>query len=527
MDKCPNLRGDVKLRMSDDMTHSRTYWLMIPILLFVCWASTQYFDEMLWYDEYWSYHFAFGDASSAPDSDVITRLLDAGFWERHPPGYYLMLNWTGGLFGTSEPALRFLSLFAGLLCLAWVYRMGKSITGTPIGGLGGVITIGITTFFIHYTHDIRMYTLIMLCMSATFATYWELTTRDRLMFGTRAIFFISLFWGMFSLYAVALSYGFLGVYHILFASKKRRWLETLAMMLISVALMAGWIGYYLINQSKIGQLLPGSSPDPISLMRFFSTFYTNDAPLFLAFIIGYALLHAKLLQRSTIWVGLLACGTLGSLLILSRFTPFYHPRAMMTLFPLVALIGAIAYGKMHTNRARYGIIMGLWLLAFALQWVNIPPRLAPSAPYLDDWEQVTSFLDDCARPSDTVLFFFDEVSPELWRDVIDFYLPQTPYRNAELAQMMRNPNRVNEMISTSTNIWLMTFKRPHFITYRDYVGQFEDAVSQNFALCPTQWELHDLTLRLYTPNDGRFVGCPEPPYTSDILTPCERRLYNP
>jgi 4-amino-4-deoxy-L-arabinose transferase-like glycosyltransferase len=508
-------------------TTKYSYWLMIPILLFVCWASIQYFDEMLWYDEYWSYHFAFGNAQSAPDGDVITRLLDAGFWERHPPGYYLLLHVSGRLFGTSEPALRFLSLFAGLLTLAWVYRIGKSITGTPIGGLGGVITIGITTFFIHYTHDIRMYTVMMMCMSATLATYWELTTRARLMFGTRAIFFISLFWGMFSLYAVALSYAFLGVYHILFASKKRRWLQTLVIMLISVALMAGWIGYYLINQSKTGQLLPGSSPDPNNLMRFFSTFYTNDAPLLLAFIIGYALLHAKLWKRSTLLVGLLASGTLAGLLIISRLTPFYHPRSMMTLFPLVALIGAIAYGAMVKNRARYGFIMGLWLLAFALQWANIPPRLAPSAPYLADWRQVTSFLDDCVRPSDTVLFFFDEVSPELWRDVLDFYLPQTPYRNAELAQVMRNKNHVNNMLSTSTNIWLMTFKRPHFITYRDYVGQFEKAVMGHFALCPIQMDTPDLTLRLYTPINGNGLGCPEPPYTPDVLTPCERRLYHP
>ncbi|HRF96072.1 MAG TPA: hypothetical protein PLZ51_12795, partial [Aggregatilineales bacterium] len=36
-------------------------WLMLPLLLFVWWASFQYFDEMLWYDEYWSYTYAFGN----------------------------------------------------------------------------------------------------------------------------------------------------------------------------------------------------------------------------------------------------------------------------------------------------------------------------------------------------------------------------------------------------------------------------------------------------------------------------------
>jgi|GEM_PF-2228820 len=506
-----------------------TQWLMLPLLLFVWWAGFQYFDEMLWYDEYWSYFYAFGDAPTATNTpaDVVTRLIDAGAWERHPPGYYLLLHWSGGLFGTSEASLRFLSLFAGMLTLAWVYRVGAQLTGSRVGGLGGTLTIGMTNFFIHYTHDIRMYTVVMMCMSATLATYWHLTTAKKLMLGTRAIFLISLFWGMFSLYAVALSYAFLGVYHILFASKKRRWLQILLMMLLTVAGMVGWIGYYLLTQKGGGQLLPGSSAPPLTLIRNFSHVYTNDFPILLALLIGYALLHAKPFARSTLWVGLLSCGTLAGLLVISTFTPFYHIRSMITLFPFVALIGAVAYGAMHTNRARYGVVMGVWIIAFGVQWINFPPTLAPSAPYKADWEVVTTFLDDCAQPTDTALFFFDEVSPQLWTDVLDFYLPETRYRKRELATLMRDSRDVTEMIATSTNIWLMTFKRPHFITYRDYVGQFETAVNTTFALCPIQLELTDLTLWLYTPIGERALGCPTPPYTADRLTPCERRFYTP
>jgi uncharacterized membrane protein len=235
------------------MTTTRTpipQWLMLPLLLFVFWAGLQSIHEMLWYDEYWSFYYAFGDdpALTSTPADVIHRVIDAGAWERHPAGYYLLLNWSGGLFGTSEPSLRFISLFAGLMSLAWVYRIGKRLTGSPVGGFGGAITIGMTTFFIHYTHDIRMYTLILMCMSATFATYWELNTNKRLMFGTRAIFLFSLFWGMFSLYAVGMTYAFLGIYHIVFGSKKRRWGQILGMMLLSVGGMVIWIVYYLITR---------------------------------------------------------------------------------------------------------------------------------------------------------------------------------------------------------------------------------------------------------------------------------------
>lgn len=514
------------------MTNTRApiiQWLILPLLLFIWWGSFQYFDEMLWYDEYWSFYYAFGNSPTTPSTpaDVIARVIDAGAWERHPAGYYLLLNWSGMLFGTSEQGLRFLSLFAGLLTIAWMYQIGKHITRSPVGGLGGALTIGLTTFFINYTHDIRMYTLVLMCMSASLATYWQLTTTKKLRFGTRAIFFLSLFWGMFSLYAVGLSYAFLGVYHILFGSKKRRWLQTLLLMLIALAGIGAWIIYYLVTPVGSGQLLPGSSAPPNVLIGNFSTFYTNNAPLLLGFLIGYVVLYLKPFARHTLWVGLLAGGTLAGLLVISRFTPFYHPRSMMTLFPFVALIGAMAYGAMHTNRARYGLVMGVWVVVFGVQWGNLSPSLAPGAPKLDDWETVTSFLDICARPTDTALFFFDEVSPELWTDILDFYLPQTAYYKKELATMIRNPRDMTDMLNTATNIWLTTFKRPHFITYRDYVGQLEDALSTRYVLCPIQMDLTDLTLRLYTPNDGRFLGCPKPPYTPDKLTPCERRFYTP
>ncbi|MDX2078167.1 MAG: glycosyltransferase family 39 protein, partial [bacterium] len=466
-----------------------TQWLMLPLLLFVWWASFQYFDEMLWYDEYWSYTYAFGNTPTSTMSspaDVITRVIEAGAWERHPPGYYILLNASGALFGTSEQGLRFLSLFAGILTLAWVYQIGKLITRSRVGGLGGALTIGMTTFFINYTHDIRMYTVVLMCMSASLATYWQLTTSKKVMFGARAIFFMGIFWGMFSLYAVALSYAFLGVYHLLFASKKRRWLQLLLLMLIAVAGMVGWIGYYIITQDDAGRGLPGSSAPPLTLLRHFSTFYTNDTPLFLGFIIGYVMLHIKPFARPTLWIIILTGGTLAGLMVISTFTPFYHPRSMMTLFPFVALIGAMAYGAMHSNRARYGLVMAIWVVAFSLQWANLSPTLAPGAPLKSDWETVTTFLDDCARPTDMALFFFDEVSPQLWTDVLNFYLPQTPYRKSELAMVMRSAGQVNDMLTNTTNIWLTTFKRPHFVTYRDYVKQFEEAVSLNFALCPIQ-----------------------------------------
>lgn len=331
-------------------------WLMLPLLLFIWWAGFRYSEEMLWYDEYWSYHYAFGDRSLevlAP-TDVIRRVLDAGTWERHPPGYYLLLNLAGRLFGTSEACLRYLSLFASLLSLAWAYQLGKIITCSQVGGFGGAFTLGMNNFFIHYAHDARMYALVIVCMCATLATYWQLTNTKRLMRGARLIFVISLFWGMFSLYAVGISWVFLGIYHLLFASKKRRWFQTLVLMGIAVIGIMAWVGFYLVNQPHPGRPLPGASAPPIVLIRTFSHSYTNDAPLLLGILIGYALLHARPFARKTLWLITLAGGTLIGLLLLSRFTPFYHIRAMITLFPFIALIGAFAYGVMHHTYARYG-----------------------------------------------------------------------------------------------------------------------------------------------------------------------------
>ncbi|MBZ0286104.1 MAG: hypothetical protein K8I30_00710, partial [Anaerolineae bacterium] len=76
-------------------------------------------QDALWLDEYWSLAHAGGLESLSP-VEVWGRIAASDPWQT--PGYYLLLNLWGGRVGWSAFAGRALSLLAGMLAVAWVYR---------------------------------------------------------------------------------------------------------------------------------------------------------------------------------------------------------------------------------------------------------------------------------------------------------------------------------------------------------------------------------------------------------------------
>ena len=79
-----------------------------------------------------------------PASLLAAGILRTGSWSildiwentapRHPPGWAVLLSIWGPFVGWSEFAIRALSLFIGLLTLAWVYRTGRNFFA-PAAGL--------------------------------------------------------------------------------------------------------------------------------------------------------------------------------------------------------------------------------------------------------------------------------------------------------------------------------------------------------------------------------------------------------
>lgn len=106
--------------------------------------------QSIWWDEGHSLFVASHSLAAIPTIPAM---------DVHPPLYFWLLHVWMGLAGSSEFALRFLSVLFGVLTVALMYRVGRSTMGVN----GGRITALLAAFsglYLAYSQEVRMYTLV-------------------------------------------------------------------------------------------------------------------------------------------------------------------------------------------------------------------------------------------------------------------------------------------------------------------------------------------------------------------------------
>lgn len=120
----------------------------------------------------------------------------------HPPLYYFILKLWAGLFGTTEAALRSLSVIFSLATVAVGYALIRRLFGRKIA-LIALIPIMLAPFLIRYAQEARMYALAgLLCISATYVliraekgnSWWWVLYSTLLAAGLYTHYFTALIW---------------------------------------------------------------------------------------------------------------------------------------------------------------------------------------------------------------------------------------------------------------------------------------------------------------------------------------------
>ena len=125
----------------------------------------------LWFDETASYAIA---VKSVPDLLAYTRSAI----QEHPPGYYLLLHfWMKGA-GSSEFALRFVSVLSGVLFIPLIFRFGRRLFSRDVGILAALVA-AISPFAVSYAQEARMYTLLTLLALLSLYAFWMLLQEGR------------------------------------------------------------------------------------------------------------------------------------------------------------------------------------------------------------------------------------------------------------------------------------------------------------------------------------------------------------
>ena len=127
-------------------------------------------DQSLWLDEVMTVSIA------------TSSLEEASRWflslpEQHPFYYLLTKVWLT-IFGTSEAALRSLSLCFGVLTIPVVFILARDLFNDAVGCVAALL-LAVSPFWLYYSQEGRMYTLlVLLVVCASILAFHEVRGSD-------------------------------------------------------------------------------------------------------------------------------------------------------------------------------------------------------------------------------------------------------------------------------------------------------------------------------------------------------------
>ena len=128
--------------------------------------------QSLWNDE--------GTSVAVAQRDLVTIARDAAH-DIHPPLYYWLLSGWVRLLGTSEAAVRSLSVLLGVALVALTYALGQLLRpqGERWAGLAATLFAAINPFQVYYSQEARMYMLLAVWSALAFyaALMWAASER--------------------------------------------------------------------------------------------------------------------------------------------------------------------------------------------------------------------------------------------------------------------------------------------------------------------------------------------------------------
>jgi hypothetical protein len=388
-----------------------------------------------------------------------------GTWERvtalspdQAVGFALLLSVWGRLVGWTEFATRTLPFFAGLLALAWVYRAGRDLF-SPHVGVFAVAILATSVYFVAFLHYLRIFTMVALVVAVTLWAYWRVILHPRppgiapqiaLALGSIALFYTH--------YFATLFLGALGLYHLLFARKTRRWwIPVIAMALAAIVFLPEFQVFLSgISRNADRTQLHEMAISPPEIVYDLLYFFGNGSIL-LVVIAASGLLIAirrRLYTGESFYLLFLTLATLlliiGANEILKVLT-HERVRYLMPLWPLLAL--GVGFSIWQFRHMTYRLaIAGIVVWAVFGVWRNVATTLAdemdpPELP----WREMRHDLQTLGSPDGDVFLFHGVPSR-----IREFYVASTIPMRREIIESWDTDDNFRTYIEDAQRVWIGT-----------------------------------------------------------------------
>jgi hypothetical protein len=516
----------------------RLIGLLIVIFL-IGWGLSirQWNIDGLWYDEVWSDI----NAGAPPDGPLSPPEIAHHLATEDPDqglAYPLILATWSAFVGWTPFAGRALSALAGLLCAALVARLGRRLYNPEAGAAAATVLL-FSPFFIYYTHELRVFTIVAFSVAGLLWTYIDLMTdngysRARTIFST-AGFIISGLGLLYTHYFAAtilIAAGLMhGVWFIVYLTGRsragqpqflQRWLRISLLFIVVGLLFVPWLPVFAqsLQRTSTRNDVHAKALTSPALIEAVAYYLGSGFAILTVLLVILGVWAAWRRGARTRWLAVTALVAVAVVIGFNAVLQIIEPgrvRYLIVLWPPLALVMGmgIAYLSAISRiaRSRWASVVPTLLIGFlALNGVraNFDPsyeaRMEQS--WTPPWQQMTRIIQQQGGPNDLFLFYAGTQHARHFY-AFSFVTRGLPLASpALLTESLVDPTYgpgIQAQIDAAARLWYGIDKtQPE----RPVYSLMQTLLEEQFILCQTMIDTARFSFALYA-REAAF--CPQSP----------------
>lgn len=502
---------------------SRNHWLLVtPFLLLSAWLGMRQIDaDLFWFDEMIQLRRSTGDVYGPVDFGVVLdRVRESRSW---PPVHSVAAAAWGYFSGWTAFAVRYLSLAAGLLSVAWLYRLGHDLHSRRAGLYAAAMLSG-SAFFLYYTHEFRGYTLYVLFSITSVWCYWRIRTRERHRNLMRLWLFVSLELLLHTHYGAAFTAFVIGLYHLLMVKERdRQWFITLVVIGAAAMAFVPWMMFALRGVVERELLEPRGLPPETIILEILRGF-TNGLWWLAVPAMGYAIVKSDNDDRAMVFLMTWLLLGLIIMIALNEYIEFmFHIRHVIALIvPLILLIAVgLALVPVRFQLVTTGLLV-VWLTmgAFYSRDYAFMEDLSTFYPPIRraSMDRALDTISACVADEDSVVFLGPEDNPATERlhgSVLAHTVGDAAPRYGQINNMLdmraytpggpfleffdTYAEAFDNLIGDAAQVWVFGLAQP--TPEHHFLPEFEQSLSRQYDYCGQVMDTPNLIAYTYSNSD--------------------------
>ena len=488
-----------------------TVWAMVGVLLLAAFLTSRQLNaDALSWDELRTYIVA-GGAHHGPISypmGVLDRVTTQS--PDQALGFPLVARPWGDLVGWTELGTRVLPYLAGMLTIALIYRTGRELF-SPAAGLSAALILATSILYITYMHKFRVFTIASLAATGIVWGYYRvMLSARRPGWLPQVVLVLSGIVVTYAHYFVVPLLGGVGLYHLLFAPKTRRWwrpvllfIPVLALFALEIPLALGAVGHNYETRPWLEAQALAPLEIAWQMLRFFGNGY---AGLTLGLLAVSLFMVSRPPQQATrrhlfyLWfVGLV---TLTGVIVMNELAQVFVLRRMRYIIgmwvPLSLVAGAAVWQLGRWNRWLGAGVLALWVSVGL--FVNIQDELmtfeSGDEARIEQWRELVAPIFQQGEPDDAFVFVgYNEPRLGHYTHGLQRRVVIEPYQELD--------ERVQQ-IDETPRLWFVLGREDN---QEGNLSRFYEYLDQNgYDYCDFIYEDQDFLTRLYTRSQAFCPG---------------------